>query len=463
MGRRLSALSVAFARFLHEEPDGFNVKCAGEEIDGLDANEAVAERSKAFRVANEIFRSAGDVDDALEPDGGKCLRHTGCKSLVGGVDDRFCEARGGRFGAKSVGCEHAFDGAAEKACILNAVTPCVDFGTGDRRRDDFYPERAAGALGTQERDRADPRIEVEKAVFGAEFKERERPLVKSRRLRCVHLQERFGTHIKREAFERRFDRFTPFNDVRGAFLKAEHGIAGVRVHVEGQMFEGNRRESRTNACNGGFRGPLAQDEAWKLPEDFRAKYPKKPLINSEPCYEMMGASRHVYVRFNDENCRASAWAGILAGATAGVTYGAHGIWNWQTSQSQGSVLGEGFDAPFRWQEVLQLPGVWDFGMIEPLLDALGCRTLVPAQDELADDREQIRVAHNEAERPTYLAYLPRATALKLGVALEGYAARAIDLAQKRIAHLPVTIADGATRVAQHPFCADALIVLEPVA
>ncbi len=143
---------------------------------------------------------------------------------------------------------------------MNAVTPCVDFGTGDRRRDDFYPERAAGALGTQERDRADPRIEVEKAVFGAEFKERERPLVKSRRLRCVHLQERFGTHFKREAFERRFDRFTPFNDVRGAFLKAEHGIAGVRVHVEGQMFEGKRRESRTNACNGGFRGPLAQDE-----------------------------------------------------------------------------------------------------------------------------------------------------------------------------------------------------------
>lgn len=208
---------------------------------------------------------------------------------------------------------------------------------------------------------------------------------------------------------------------------------------------------------------LAQDEAWKLPEDFRANYPKKPLINSEPCYEMMGASRHVYVRFNDENCRASAWAGILAGATAGVTYGAHGIWNWQTSQSQGSVLGEGFDAPFRWQEALQLPGVWDFGMIEPLLVALGCRTLVPAQDELADDREQIRVAHNEAERPTYLAYLPRATALKLGVALEGYTARAIDLAQKRIAHLSVTVGDGATRVAQHPFCADALIVLEPVA
>ena len=34
-----------------------------------------------------------------------------------------------------------------------------------------------------------------------------------------------------------------------------------------------------------------QPEAWQLPEDFRAKYPKKPMVNSEPCYEQMGASR----------------------------------------------------------------------------------------------------------------------------------------------------------------------------
>ena len=45
--------------------------------------------------------------------------------------------------------------------------------------------------------------------------------------------------------------------------------------------------------------------------------------------------------------------------------------------------------------------------------------------------------------------------------LEGYTARAIDLEQKHVAHLPVTVEEDTTRVVQHPFTGDALIVLEP--
>ncbi|MDY4919372.1 MAG: DUF4038 domain-containing protein, partial [Collinsella sp.] len=131
-----------------------------------------------------------------------------------------------------------------------------------------------------------------------------------------------------------------------------------------------------------------QPEAWRLPQDFIANYPKKPMVNSEPCYEQMGASRNVYWRFTAQDCRASVWSSILAGASAGVTYGAHGVWNWQTSKSQGSVLGEGFDMPFRWQECLQFAGVWDFGAIEHVLAGLGATAgddalaVVPAQELL---------------------------------------------------------------------------------
>lgn len=208
-----------------------------------------------------------------------------------------------------------------------------------------------------------------------------------------------------------------------------------------------------------------QDEAWKLPEDFRANYPLKPMINSEPCYEQMGASRNVYWRFSDQDCRASVWASILAGASAGVTYGAHGVWNWQTSASRGSVLGEGFDAPFRWQECLQFPGVWDFGLIPEVLRGLGMLgaadgvdAVVPAQELLDDAREQIRVAR-VGER--VVAYVPRTTALKLRV--DGaWDAVAFDLANKHMAHLPIRdLEDGGVRVAQHPFTQDALVVLTP--
>lgn len=204
-----------------------------------------------------------------------------------------------------------------------------------------------------------------------------------------------------------------------------------------------------------------QDEAWKLPEDFRAGYPKKPILNSEPCYEQIGASRNVYWRFSARDCRASAWAGFLAGATAGVTYGAHGVWNWQTAASTGSVLGEGFDMPFRWQECLQFPGVWDYGLAGEVLERLtenGALAVEPAQELLDDARVAIRIARIGKR---VVAYLPRTTALKLHGAFEGAAAVAFDLEDKRLAHLPVNVdaEAGATRVAQHPFAHDALVVV----
>ena len=208
-----------------------------------------------------------------------------------------------------------------------------------------------------------------------------------------------------------------------------------------------------------------QYEAWKLPEDFCSQYPKKPLLNSEPCYEQMGASRNVYWRFSAQDCRASAWSGILSGATAGLTYGTHGVWNWQTAASEGSVLGEGFDMPFRWQECLQFSGVWDFGLVPQMLDALtegGKLAIEPAQELLDDARESIRVARIG---DAVVAYMPRATALRLHGAFEHMEAIAFDLEDKRVAHMPMRVDETAasTRVEQHPFTHDALVVLKPFA
>ena len=209
-----------------------------------------------------------------------------------------------------------------------------------------------------------------------------------------------------------------------------------------------------------------QPEAWRLPQDFIANYPKKPMVNSEPCYEQMGASRNVYWRFTAQDCRASVWSSILAGASAGVTYGAHGVWNWQTSKSQGSVLGEGFDMPFRWQECLQFAGVWDFGAIEHVLAGLGATAgddalaVVPAQELLDDAREAIRVAR-VGDR--VVTYLPRTTALKFKLdGARDWTATVLDMEGKRIAKLPVRDnGDGTVRVAQHPFEHDALVILAP--
>ncbi len=98
------------------------------------------------------------------------------------------------------------------------------------------------------------------------------------------------------------------------------------------------------------------------------KYPKKPLINAEPCYEQMGFSRKIYGRFQAEDTRKAAWSSILSGACAG--------WLMERMESgtgkklnkpANPNLGEGFDAPFPWNEALQFPGAWDYGMIRQLL------------------------------------------------------------------------------------------------
>ena len=78
---------------------------------------------------------------------------------------------------------------------------------------------------------------------------------------------------------------------------------------------------------------------------------------------------------------------------------------------------------------------------------------------LDDAREAIRVARM-GERS--VAYLPFATVLKLKLdASRSWTAAAFDLEGKRVAHLPVTPCEDGIRVAQHPFTADALVVVTP--
>ena len=202
-----------------------------------------------------------------------------------------------------------------------------------------------------------------------------------------------------------------------------------------------------------------QDMAYLLPDKMRRKYPKKPMINSELCYEQMGFSRKVYGRFQPRDLRKAAWTSILSGACAGVTYGAHGIWNWQKiHKPKNPVLGEGFDAPFPWQEALQFPGAWDFGMIRGLLADMRIRELVPVNEILVNETEEIRAAVTEDGR--YLIYVPYSTRIVLDKELAGYTARAVDLENRRNALVECRAQNGRTVFGMHPFMGDALVIVE---
>lgn len=201
----------------------------------------------------------------------------------------------------------------------------------------------------------------------------------------------------------------------------------------------------------------AQDMAYILPQKLREKYPKKPMLNAEPCYEQMGYSRNLYGRFSSEDIRKAAWHSILSGASAGVAYGAHGIWNWmKLGKPANPMLGEGFDTAFTCQQAMEFPGAWDYGFIKEYFEQKGITELIPAQDMLVNHAQEIRMAHTK-DREMFLIYLPRVTKITLDGELTGAKVRAFDLDQRRIATIGLSTQDGRTMIDMHPFQKDALI------
>lgn len=199
-----------------------------------------------------------------------------------------------------------------------------------------------------------------------------------------------------------------------------------------------------------------QDMAYILAETFYDKYPKKPIINAEPCYEQMGYSRQVYGRFKRFDVRKAAWSSLLSGASAGVTYGAHGVWNWhKVNKLKNPVLGEGFDEPLPWEEALRLMGAWDYGYIRYLFEHYEIEYLQPANDLLENNTKEIRLA--KSDKGIYLLYVPSNTKIVINEDLSDYEVKLLDLAKKNIGYPNMQVENKKTTIEMHRFERDVLI------
>ena len=111
------------------------------------------------------------------------------------------------------------------------------------------------------------------------------------------------------------------------------------------------------------------DKVDTLPKEMLARYPGKPLLNAEPCYEDMPefggdwnkpSAHHFTADEVLEACRRS----ILAGADAGITYGANGVWNWRRSAE--AFIGPGMYADtLVWREAIHLPAAEQIAALCP--------------------------------------------------------------------------------------------------
>lgn len=124
--------------------------------------------------------------------------------------------------------------------------------------------------------------------------------------------------------------------------------------------------------------------AQTLARRYRAIASGRPVMNAEPSYEAHRIGGGVG-RFGRAAVRRQIWESVVAGASAGVTYGAHGLWGWHRNDDPfSSVHFSG--TPLDWREALLLPGADD---------AVTCRRIVEAENLLrltAPDPGQLSVA-----------------------------------------------------------------------
>lgn len=143
-------------------------------------------------------------------------------------------------------------------------------------------------------------------------------------------------------------------------------------------------------------------------QDWRTE-PRCPHVNLEPCYEAHRSMATGRVIDAHDVRRACYWS-LLAAPPAGVTYGAHGIWSWEsTAELPMSHPGTGVAPP--WFEAMHLPGSDSMAHLKAIFGSIDWWRLNPCPELLEAQPGHERPAHfisaaRADERDLAMIYLP---------------------------------------------------------
>lgn len=200
-----------------------------------------------------------------------------------------------------------------------------------------------------------------------------------------------------------------------------------------------------------------QDRAHALAQLYLQKEVRRPIIDLEPCYEGHGYGSGAG-RFRAHHVRNATWWSILGGASAGIGYGAHGIWQWYR---RGAIFTspEFSLEPFDRASALGFDGANDVGLAGALVRDHALFETRPRQELLLNPYPGVRAAATK-DLHTIAAYLPDARDLDLAVELDQYRVSLWDLQHRtrlasRLAGIP-----GGTRLEQPGTLGDCLLIAE---
>lgn len=184
---------------------------------------------------------------------------------------------------------------------------------------------------------------------------------------------------------------------------------------------------------------------------------RRPIVNGEPCYEGHPFGFTKEGRFSSFDVRKAVWQSLLSGASAGVTYGAHGIWSWHRKGLE--FKGHEFSGePFEWDTALYFEGAWDVGFAKHLFEQYELFGVQPAQDLLVTQNPEVRCGiTKDAKR--WVVYSPSSQTILLKIpSQECSKVLGIELTHRKIFHPLAAFRDSVLQIDLPPFNSDFLLL-----
>lgn len=199
-----------------------------------------------------------------------------------------------------------------------------------------------------------------------------------------------------------------------------------------------------------------QDLPYVLAERCLEYGVRRPIVNGEPCYEGHPYGFTKEGRFQVFDVRKAIWQSLLSGASAGVTYGAHGIWCWHREGAEFKGV-EFSGEPFEWRVALSFDGAWEASFAKFIFERFGLFGLKPANELLVNVPKEIRFGMTQ-DRKRFALYTPLAQTVTLSLDLRAYDVFGVDLGQKRFFTPLLHFEESLTSISMPPLHSDILFV-----
>ncbi|MEK6756578.1 MAG: DUF4038 domain-containing protein [Bacteroidota bacterium] len=138
----------------------------------------------------------------------------------------------------------------------------------------------------------------------------------------------------------------------------------------------------------------------------------KPLLNGEAAYEDIpsnlwqpGDTAHIQTfRIQPVHVRQASYESLLSGALVGITYGANGIWQWNTPELPGTHLPR-----FAADQAQKFPGSSNMTVLKDIMLKIPWINVVPSQNLLVDFSSQENFVPIASTDDRIITYVPHHT------------------------------------------------------